>query len=430
MLSSNSTSMLDTVLSKVARKEDIYYYNDKTMKKQEIPVVYRTNFIQALASKSGGQSVITISPDANVGSFILGLELAAATGATGAGSYQGLAMAKGWLYEAIDYVQFRYGSSSLFQKTGQQLLIEAMMTASNPTEAQAIVNLAGNELKAPSDSLAPINDFFGDKLFAYGVIPLPHASAQSGTEAPNGFPTELLSAPIVITIALKAPSEILKVGTGATDTAGAHPSWNDAYLQVRQFAPIDRGQLMKMGDGAYIYPTVFFQQANSVALANTSASQEVVLTGFRSGSCKGLFIYMVDTSDTDNPNNWILPRDVVLSYAGNVIHNYRGVSSQALQIYYDDIPSVLSNSILTPAVAPAIGFTSAAKTNSWVHLPFSQRFEQLSAEYTSVAGLSIANGVMNLSLRTPIAASTYRLYYVPYYECAMVLDGGNCEYMF
>jgi hypothetical protein len=423
MLSANSSSVLDKVLSTVARKEDIYYYNDKTMKKQEIPVIYRTNFIQSLASKSGGQSVITISPDANVGSFILGLELGASTGASGAGSYQGLALAKGWLYESIDYVQFRYGSSSLFQKSGQQLLIEAMMTASNPVEAQAIVDLAGNELKTPAD-------FAGDKLFAYGVIPLPHASAQSGVEAPNGFPTELLSAPIVITINLRAPSDILKVGTGATDTTGAHPSWADAYLQVRQFQPIDRGQLMTMGRGAYVYPTIFFQQVNSVQLANTSSSQEVVITGFRSGSCKGVVCWLEDTSDLNNPNNWVLPRDVVLSYAGNVIHNFKGVSSQALQIYYDDIPSYLTNSILTPAVGPAIGFTSASKTSSWIHLPFSQRFEQLSAQYTSVAGLSIANGVMNLSLRTPSASASYRLYYMPYYECAMVLEGGNCEYMF
>jgi len=423
MLSANSTSVLDKVLSTVARKEDIYYYNDKTMKKQEIPVIYRTNFLQSLASKSGGQSVITISPDANVGSFILGLELPAGVGASGAGSYAGLALNKAWLYEAIDYVQFRYGSSSLFQKSGQSLLIEAMMTASNPTEAQQIASLAGNELIA-------VSDFAGDKLFAYGVIPLPHASAQSGVEAPNGFPTELLSAPIVITINLKAPSDILKVGTSATDTTGAHPSWSDAYLQVRQFQPIDRGQLMTPADGAYVYPTVFFQQVNSVQLANTASSQEVVLTGFRSGSCKGVVCWLEDTSDLTNPNNWVLPRDVVLSYAGNVIHNFKGVSSQALQIYYDDIPSYLTNSILTPAVAPAIGFTSASKTSSWIHLPFSQRFEQLSAEYTSVAGLSIANGVMNLSLRTPSASASYRLYYMPYYECAMVLENGNCEYMF
>jgi hypothetical protein len=185
-----------------------------------------------------------------------------------------------------------------------------------------------------------------------------------------------------------------------------------------------------MGRGAYVYPTVFFQQVNSVQLANTASSQEVVLTGFRSGSCKGVVCWLEDTSDLTNPNNWVLPRDVVLSYAGNVIHNFKGVSSQALQIYYDDIPSYLTNSILTPAVAPAIGFTSASKTSSWIHLPFSQRFEQLSAEYTSVAGLSIANGVMNLSLRTPSASASYRLYYMPYYECAMVLENGNCEYMF
>jgi hypothetical protein len=317
-----------------------------------------------------------------------------------------------------------YGSSSLFQKSGQQLLVEAMMTASNPTEAQQIASLAGNELIA-------VSDFAGDKLFAYGVIPLPHASAQSGVEAPNGFPTELLSAPIVITINLKAPSDILKVGTGATDTTGAHPSWADAYLQVRQFQPIDRGQLMTPADGAYVYPTVFFQQVNSVQLANTASSQEVVLTGFRSGSCKGVVCWIEDTSDLNNPNNWVLPRDVVLSYAGNVIHNFKGVSSQALQIYYDDIPAFLTNSILTPATGSgALGFTSSAKTSSWIHLPFSQRFEQLSAEYTSVAGLSIANGVMNLSLRTPTASASYRLYYMPYYECAMVLENGNCEYMF
>jgi hypothetical protein len=432
MLATNATSQLSSAMDKVSTKEDIYYYNSKTLKKQEIPVIYRTNFIQALSSKGGGQSVITISPDANIGSIIMGLELPPSRATFGSGSYVSLALARGWLYDAIDYVQFRYGSSSLFQKSGQQLLVEAMMTASNPTEAQKIVELAGSELKINSD-------FAGDKLYAYGVIPLPHASAQSGVETPNGFPTELLQSPIVITINLKPLPQLLKVGTlDATPSnngvPSAFPDYADAYLQVRQFQPIDRGQLMKPSDGAYLYPTVFFQQVNSVQLASTPDSQEVILTGFRSGSCKGIVAWLVDTSDTANPNNFILPRDVVLSYAGNVIHNFKGVSSQALQIYYDDIPAYLENSILAPATSPAAGFTSSPKTNSWVHLPFSQRFEQLSAEYTSVAGLSIANGVMNLSLKTPTASSSYRLFYVPYYECAMVLGGpagaGNCEYMF
>jgi hypothetical protein len=422
-------------MDKVSTKEDIYYYNSKTLKKQEIPVIYRTNFIQGLSSKGGGQSVITISPDANIGSIIMGLELPASRASTGTGSYVSLGLARGWLYEAIDYVQFRYGSSSLFQKSGQQLLVEAMMTASNPTEAQKIVELAGSEMKT-------VSDFAGDKMYAYGVIPLPHASAQSGVETPNGFPTELLQSPIVITINLKPLPQLLKVGAvlptpvGGTNPNGvptAFPDYADAYLQVRQFQPIDRGQLMTPSDGAYLYPTVFFQQVNSVQLVSTPDSQEVILTGFRSGSCKGIVAWLVDTTDTDNPNNFILPRDVVLSYAGNVIHNFKGVSSQALQIYYDDIPAYLENSILSDASSGA-GFVSVSKTNSWIHLPFSQRFEQLSAEYTSVAGLSVANGVMNLSLKTPTASSSYRLFYVPYYECAMVLGGpagaGNCEYMF
>ena len=322
-----------------------------------------------------------------------------------------------------------YGSSSLYQKTGQQLLVEAMMTASNPTEAQKIVELAGSELKTSADFIA------SDKLFAYCVIPLPHASSQSGVETPSPFPSELLESPIVITINLRPLPQLLKVGTldatpGNNDDASAHPRYGDAYLQVRQFMPIDRGQLLKPSDGAYIFPTVFFQQSNSVQLANSSDSQEVVLTGFRSGSCKGVVCWMVDISDTDNVNNFILPRDLVLSYAGNVIHNFKGVSSQALQIYYDDIPAYLENSILADAPPGTAGFVSSSKVNNWIHFPFSQRFEQLSAEYTSVAGLSIANGVMNLTLKTPTASPNYRLFYVPYYESAMLLERGGCEFVF
>jgi hypothetical protein len=107
MLASNATSQLADALSKVSTKEDIYYYNSKSMKKQEIPVIYRSNFIQGLASKDGGQSVVTISPDAGIGSIIMGLQIPARTGATGLGSYTSLGLARGFAYEAIDYVQFR-----------------------------------------------------------------------------------------------------------------------------------------------------------------------------------------------------------------------------------------------------------------------------------------------------------------------------------
>jgi hypothetical protein len=162
-------SNLDKALA-VAQPENIYYYGSKTVKKQSIPTVQRTNFVQSLASLSGGQSVITISPDAGVSHLLLGLKLKAPAGDL---TYEGLALGPAFAYNAIDFVQWRYGSSSLFQKSGQQLLIETIATAGSVGEANSLVSLAGNALYTPAD-------FVDDKLYAYAVIPLPHCGAQSG----------------------------------------------------------------------------------------------------------------------------------------------------------------------------------------------------------------------------------------------------------
>jgi hypothetical protein len=417
--SSASGSMLDKALA-VAVDENIYYYGSKTLKRQSIPTVQRTNFVQSLASVGGGQSVITISPDAGIGHIILGLKLKAPSGGL---TYTGMALGKAWAYNAINQIQFRYGSSSLFQKSGQQLLIETIATAGSQFEANSLMSLAGSALYRPAD-------YAGDQLFAYAVIPLPHCGAQSGVEAPNPFPTELLNAPIVITIDLKRPVDMFAISPQVASPT--YPSgFDEAYLQVRQINPIDRGQLMNISPSvSYAFPTTFFQQENSVALNDTELDQEVVLTGFRSGSCKGIHCWLVDTANTANVNGFVLPRDLELSYAGNVIHKYKGVSSQILDTLYTDVPSYFNNSILTADASPATTWSISDTISAWTHFPLQQRFEQLSAEFTSVSGLGVANGVMNLRLKTPSAKNSWRLYYVPYYDVALMFNNGNCEYVF
>jgi hypothetical protein len=438
MLASNTSSSLDDAL-KIASPENIFYYGSKTMKKQSIQTYQRTNFVQALANKRQGQSVITLSPDNGFSHLILNARLPA-TGPI-SGAYTGLALSRGWLFNMIDYVQWRYGSSSLFQKSGQQLLAEMIATAGNPQEANDMVQIAGNELKATTD-------FANDMLSASCVIPLPHCAAQSATEVPNPFPSELLSAPIVITIAMKDPASCF--GYLTTAPAAGSLEFDTLNLQARQIQAIDRGKLLMRSSGmAYSFPATFYQQVNSVRLANTAASQEVVLTGFRAGSCKGIHVWVLDTSETQtivpasgggpfeapysaNPFNYVLPSDLQLSYAGNVIHNYTGASSsQLLDTLFTDVPARFQNSVLYIDDSGSPVWKSQAKTTSWVHFPLSQRFEQLSAEYTSVSGLSISNGVMNLTLKTPAAKDTYQLYYVPYYENVLYFhDDGNMDYVF
>lgn len=410
-----SGSMLDKALA-IAQPENIYYYGSKTMKKQSIATVQRTNFIQSLASTAGGQSVITLSPADGLSHVILGLKLAEPA----SGAWAGLALPRAWAYDAIDYVQWRYGSSSLFQKSGASLLIEAIATAGSQSEANSLMELAGNALSTPAD-------FAGDALNAYAVIPLPHCGAQSGSETPNPFPSELLNAPVVITIALKRQVDLFKI---APPLLGVTPlAFAEAYLQVRQINAVDRGELMKISPTvSYAFPTTFYQQVNSVDLSNTDASQEVVLTGFRAGSCKGVHVWVLDEADTANPFRFILPNDMELSYAGNVIHNYKGSSSQIMDTLFTDVPSYFSNVKLTGAGGV---WTATDEISAWTHFPLSQRFEQLSAEYTDTSGLGIANGVMNLRLKMRSAVGArFRLYFVPYYATALMFNNGNCEYVF
>jgi hypothetical protein len=419
MNASTAGSMLDKAMA-VAQPSNIYYYGSKSVFKQTIPTVQRTNFIQNLASTQGGQSVITISPDAGISHIILGLKLPAASGSL---TYQGLALNKAWGYSAIESINFRYGSSSLYFKNSDQLLIETIATAGSQSEANALLSLAGNALITPAD-------FAGDKLYSYCVLPLPSCGAQSGTEVPNPFPSELLNAPIVITVNLKRMVDLFNVNP--TTVNPVLPSaFEEAYLQVRQINPIDRGQLMKISpDVSYSFPTTFFQQQNSVSLADTPNDQEVVLTGFQAGSCKGIHCWLVDTSDDANPFNFQLPRDAVLSYAGNVLHSYRGTSAQILDSLYTDVPSYFNNSVLSLTPGPIVEWQATDTISSWTHFPLQQRFETLSAEFTQVMGLGISNGVMNLRLKTPSAKSTWRLYFVPYYDVALMFNNGACTYIF
>ncbi len=418
-------SMLDHVLP--GAKEDIYYYNSATSRKQSIASVQRTNFRQDLATKGQGASVITISPSEGISHVILALQMVA-----GPAIYNGYALPRGWLYSAIEKIQWRYGSTQVFEQSGQALLIQMLTTSGGLEESSRLLQLAGAECKAPAD-------FTGDNCYAYGILPMPHCQAQSGTDVPNPFPSELLNAPITITVFLKPLASVFSLNPAYSGTAGALPNaWQDAYVQVRQINALDRGQLEKpSASSRYGFPITFYQQVNSVNLQPSSSSQTVNLTGFQSGSCRGIYVWCVDTDTTTdakyNPNQFVNLRDMQLSYQGNVLHDYRGISGTALDVLFTTTPSLINNSVLSAGAAttdPTLAWTSAPEIDYFVHFPMQQRFEGLSGQYMDVKGVYVANGLMNLTLVTPAAKSTYKLFYMPYYGAALMMHQGAAEYVY
>jgi hypothetical protein len=237
-----------------------------------------------------------------------------------------------------------------------------------------------------------------------------------------------------VTVFLKPLSQVYIPSSAFTGTLSAVPAaWDDAYVQVRQINALDRGMLEKISSSSrYGFPITFYQQVNSVALQSSVASQAVNLTGFQSGSCRGILAWCIDTSDAANPNRFVNLRDLQLSYQGNVLHDFRGISSTALDVLFTTTPALLQNSVLTSVATsdPALTWTSAAEVDYFLHFPFQQRFEQLSAEYCEVRGVYVANGLMNLTLTTPAAKSTYVLYYMPYYSAALMMHAGAVDYVF
>ena len=405
---------------------DIYYYGTKTLEKQAIPTIQDTRFLQGLPSLGAGSSTFIISPDQGVSDVLLGVKLPVQ-------AYNGLALPRGYLYRMIKQVSVRYGGSSQYFFTGEQILVQNLRECTSPSTRDALFELGGAEMLKPAD-------FAGDSLFAYVPLNLPHSSPNGGLEKPNPFPSELLNQPIVITLEMNSLADAFIQASPAVAGGNSVPpaQFADAYFQVRQIHANDAGALMRpMGAGAgYSYPLkAFYQNQIDVTLQNTVANQSVTLTGFRSGDVRSIFFWVEDLDQTaaGNKFNWALPRDIQLIYNGTVFQNFRGVSSQIWDLMNTDVPSQFVNSVISQSGSgvATTAFTSTAKVTNWVQLPFSQIYEQLSGTHLMVRGKMIENAVVNLQLSLPsVNTAGYVLHAVYAYNSLLFCSMGSAEYIF
>jgi hypothetical protein len=428
---------------------DIYYYGTKTLEKQAIPTVQDTRFFQALPNLFSGSSTFIISPDQGVSDVIVGVRLPA-VGELGVTSYNGLSLTRGWAYQLVNKISVRYGGSSQYFFTGEQIFVQNMRECSNPTSRDALVQLGGNELKKPSD-------FAGDNLYGYIVLNLPHSSPNGSLEKPNPFPSELLNQPIVITLEINPIQSIFKTCSGvlapAVTGGNATPpnQLADGWFQVRQVHAMDGGMLMRpMGAGAgYSYPLkAFYQNEIQVRLRDDTAQQPITLTGFRAGDVRSIFFWIEDrlaldgVSPNPNPYAWVNPRDVQLIYNGTVYQNYKGTSAQMWDLMATDVPSQFANSVVSRVAGtndPALALSSTAVVTNWINLPFSQVYEQLSGCHLMVHGKKIENAVVNVLLNLPqkinpatglAVAGDYVMHAVYAYNSLLFCSAGSSEYIF
>jgi hypothetical protein len=400
---------------------DLFYYDHATSKKQCFPTTVNTKYVQQFANLTGGSSVFTIPPNQGIQDIVCTFVVPQLSGAAS----NGLALNRGWGYQLINRVSFRYGGSSQYFLAGDQLLQNAIR-AQPSRETASDLFLLGGSAALPADLAAGAS-------YASIVLTLPHATP-SGDGKAHPFPSDLLTQQIQVTVELNSVASIFSVAAGSTGTAPA--SLASANFQVQQVVMNNAGDALArrvdMAENAYAFPCEFVQQKQTIALANTANPQSVVLTGFRSGEVKSIQCWLSRSGDlTDNiknPWNWYLPTTVELTYAGDVYARFDAQSSTLWNLLNGD--KYPGWQAITLADAGGQAFNSVSAVATYVELPFAQTYINDDAHNMLVHGKPITNGIVNLLLQTPTAASDWVLNVSYVYNTTLLFSQGTCDYVF
>lgn len=417
-----STSAIE--MSRPGEPVDLYYYDGETSKKQAFATTQNTKYIQEFSNKSGGSSVFTIPPNMGIQDIVCTFKFAGIPTSTG------LALPRGWGYALIKQVSFRYGGSSQFFLTGDQILQNALRAQPNRSAVNDLLTLGGNY--AASNTTPPLT---ADQ-YAAVVLRLPH-SIPSGVGKSHPFPTDLLTQQVQITVELYPVGQIFTQQSGGTAPPAQLAS---AQFQVQQVVMNNMGDALArrtdMAVNAYAFPCEFTQQVQRITLATGNAGpQSVVLTGFRSGEVKAIHCWLTKSTDTTlvtgatgvyNPFNWVLPLSIQLTYAGDIYARYDNQSSPLWNLINSNKAPVFDYTIVTNGAPP----TTAASLSEWVELPFAQTLVDEDSHYTLVHGKPITNGIVNLDVTTPDTVSNWTLNVSYIYNTTLLMSQGTCDYVF
>lgn len=421
---SASTSVQDMV--RPGSVMDMYYYDSETSKKQAFPTTQNTKYTTNFASLNGGTSVFTIPPNNGLQDVVVVLSATSVQA-----DVSGLALPRGWGYGMIKQVSFRYGGSSQYFLTGDQILQNALRKQPNSQAVDDILTLGGSELIQ--------NELVGTN-YAYCVLTLPH-NVPSMINKANPLPSDLLTQQVQITVELVQPSTIYSCQT-VNSHLGVPPAsgLTGAYFQVQQVILNNQADALArrvdMAENAYAFPCEFTQQIQRISLSNGNAwsSGSVVLTGFRAGEVKSIQLWLTRDSDIGtgstrivNPFIWYPIKSVVMTYAGDIYAQYNdGVNPLWNLINGNKTPAVNNSELGFNAGA----FTSTPVVSQWVELPFAQTFEGEGDMNTLVHGKPITNGIVNLQLSAYTAETDWTLNVSYIYNSTLLFSQGTVDFVF
>jgi len=410
-----------------SRPYDLYYYDSETSKHQAFATTFNTRYVQDLPNKSGGTSSFILPPQNGYTDVVISATIAGPASSPGA-----IALPRGWLYALVDTVSFRYGGSSQYFLSNDQLLQNAMRAQTSRSSCNDILTIGGN--------YATGAQLVGTQS-ASMVLTLPH-NHPCGSGKKNPFPSDLLTQQILVQVTLKPLGQIFTNQTGS-----ALPAWaqtlDTANFAVGQIMLNNQGDALArrvdMSQSVYAYPAEFVQQIVRVPCLSSASSQSLVLTGFRAGQVKSLEMWLTRGADTTvgtstngnttgyNPFNWQLPTALRVTYSGEIFANFQQSSSPLWNLINNNKSSAFDNLVITGA---ASAITTASSVSQWVSAPFAQPLVDEDAHFIQISGRNITNGIINIDLTTPSAQSDWTLNVSYVYCCTILFSSGTADFVF
>lgn len=418
---------------------DLFYYDGETSKKQAFPTTQNTKFVQQFQNMNGGSSVFTIPPNAGIQDIVCEFRIAGQAST-------GLALPRAWGYALVKQVSFRYGGSSQFFLTGDQIFQNALRTQTSTASADQIANLGGQIVTSASGGVTGVTaSSLSNDATAAIVLCLPH-SIPSGVGKAHPFPTDLLTQQVQVTVELYPLASIFSVAAaGASNPYTLYANGlSNAQFVVQQVALNNMGDALArrvdMAVNAYAFPCEFVQQVQRIqTLTNPSTpiSQSVVLTGFRSGEVKAIHLWLTNSAELAqiasggtgvyDPFNWVLPLSVQMTYAGDIYARYDYGSSPLWNLINGNKAPFVNLANFTAGTP----LTAAAAASQWVELPFAQTLVDEDSHHTLVHGKPITNGIVNLDITPPyVAGATWVLNVSYIYNATLLMSQGTCDYVF
>ena len=411
---------------------DLYYYSGETSKKSAWPTTQNTKYQVNFNNTGAGTSSFLFPPQCGLQDIVVTMQFAGLPNTTE--GLQGLALPAGFGYGLIKSCAFRYGGTSQFVLSGDQLLQNALRDQTSRTSCDDIVNIGGNY----ASGLDLVNT-----QTASIVLRLPHASA-SGVNKSLPFPTDCLTQQCQVLLELNPPASVWTNVSGLPLPAQCQ-QLSQGYFQCQQVMFNNMGDSLArrvdLSSKAYAFPCEFVQQKSVINLVNSTAPQTQVLTGFRAGSVKSIQIWLTDLADVQttslgsttgfNPNKLQVPVSVEMLYAGDVYARYNNGVGQLFNLINGNKASAFDLAVVSVGAGPTVD-APLPYLSQWLELPFAQPLCDEDAHYILMHGRTITNGIINLNnLVVPYASSVGWQLNISYvYTTTLLFSQGSCDYVF